>query len=141
MTYIVQPDDRFYVVAYDGLDPLAGRERRRWHPVGSDRSEAEALAKRLHADRAGVAPRTRRTVRLNDFLRLTWLPHKRRQVRAATCYRYAWFVEHYIAPAIGHVPLRRLHADSHLEHLYDQLAPTGGRHGDGLAPRPSSKCT
>lgn len=34
MTYIVQRKDRFYVVAYDGLDPLTGRERRRWHPVG-----------------------------------------------------------------------------------------------------------
>ena len=34
MTYIVQRKDRFYVVAYDGLDPLTGKERRRWHPVG-----------------------------------------------------------------------------------------------------------
>ncbi len=25
MTYIVQRKDRFYVVAYDGLDPLTGR--------------------------------------------------------------------------------------------------------------------
>jgi hypothetical protein len=32
MTYIVQRNDRFYVVAYDGLDPLTGKERRRWHP-------------------------------------------------------------------------------------------------------------
>ena len=30
----------------------------------------------------------------------TWLPRKRRQVRATTAYRYAWFVEHYITP--GH---------------------------------------
>ncbi len=36
MSYIVQRKDRFYVVAYDGLDPLTGRERRRWHPVGHD---------------------------------------------------------------------------------------------------------
>ena len=33
MSYIVQRHSRFYVVAYDGLDPLTGRERRRWHPI------------------------------------------------------------------------------------------------------------
>jgi hypothetical protein len=37
MTYIVQRKDRFDVVAYDGLDPLTGKERRRWHPAGRDR--------------------------------------------------------------------------------------------------------
>ncbi|HNQ07980.1 MAG TPA: hypothetical protein PKH97_12450, partial [Tetrasphaera sp.] len=37
---IVQRQDRFYVVAYDGLDPLTGKERRRWHPAGRDRHEA-----------------------------------------------------------------------------------------------------
>ena len=61
MTYIVQRHNRFYVVAYDGLDPLTGRERRRWHPVGHDRDEAEALAARLDLDRAGTAAGTRRT--------------------------------------------------------------------------------
>jgi len=40
MTCIVQRQDRFYVVAYDGLDPLTGKERRRWHPVGHDRHDA-----------------------------------------------------------------------------------------------------
>ena len=29
MAYIIQCNDRFYVVAYDGLDPLTGRKRRR----------------------------------------------------------------------------------------------------------------
>ena len=86
------------------------------------------------SDRAGVPPARGGPVRLDDFLRSTWLPHKRRQVRATTAYRYAWFVEHYVAPAIGHVPLRRLRAD-HLDDLYDRLATTGGRHGDGLAPK------
>jgi hypothetical protein len=30
MTYIIQRQERFYVVAYDGLDPLTGKERRLW---------------------------------------------------------------------------------------------------------------
>jgi hypothetical protein len=51
MSYIVQRQDRFYVVAYDRLDPLTGRKRRRWHPVGHDRGEAEQLAARLDRER------------------------------------------------------------------------------------------
>ncbi len=38
MTYIVERN-RFYVVSYDGLDPLTGRERRRWIPIGHDRAK------------------------------------------------------------------------------------------------------
>ena len=37
MAYIIERKNRFYVVAYDGLDPLTGKERRRWHPAGHDR--------------------------------------------------------------------------------------------------------
>ncbi len=46
---------QFYVVAYDGLDPLTGKERRRWHPAGHDRSDADALAVRL--DTASIPPK------------------------------------------------------------------------------------
>ncbi len=71
---------------------------------------------------------------LGQFLTETWLPLKRRHVRATTAYRYSWFVDRYINPAIGDVPLRRLRAD-HLDELYEQLATTAGRHGTGLAPK------
>jgi integrase len=134
MTYIVQRRDRFYVVAYDGLDPLTGKERRRWHPVGHDRGEAEAIAERLEYDNVGGAPARGGPTLLSEFLTATWLPLKRRQVRATTAYRYSWFVDRYINPAIGDVPLRRLRAD-HLDGLYDRLATTGGRKGTGLAPK------
>ncbi|HVC99843.1 MAG TPA: tyrosine-type recombinase/integrase [Candidatus Dormibacteraeota bacterium] len=134
MTYIVQRNDRFYVVYYDGLDPLTGKERRRWHPVGHDRGEAESVAARLEADRAGSAPARGGPVSVGEFLTDTWLPLKRRHVRATTAYRYSWFVNRYINPDIGDVPLRRLRAD-HLDGLYDRLATTAGRHGTGLAPK------
>ena len=138
MSYIIQRQNRFYVVAYDGLDPLTGKERRRWHPVGHNRDEAEAIARRLDRDRdrdRAVKPEaTGGQVTLHVFLTENWLPRKRREVRATTAYRYAWFIEHYIAPAIGDVPLRRLRAH-HLEDLYQQLATSGGRRGDGLAPK------
>jgi hypothetical protein len=50
MPYIVERNTRFSVVAYDGLDPLTGRERRRWIPIGHDRTEAEAVAARLDSE-------------------------------------------------------------------------------------------
>jgi hypothetical protein len=30
--------DRWYAVIYEGLDPVTGKERRRWHPAGTCRS-------------------------------------------------------------------------------------------------------
>ena len=134
MSYIVQRQDRFYVVAYDGLDPLTGRERRRWHPVGHDREEAEHLAARLDRERDATFAAPTGPVTFGEYLTNTWIPHKRRQVRATTGYRYAWFVDRYVQPAIGDIPLRRLRAD-HLDTLYDTLANSGGRDGNGLAPK------
>jgi integrase len=134
MAYIIQRKDRFYVVDYDGLDPLTGKERRRWHPAGHDRHEAEPTVSRIERDAAGSAPPRGGPVHLGEFLSDTWLPTRRRHVRASTSYRYTWMVENYINPSIGHDPLRRLRAD-HLDVLYGQLATTGGRHGTGLAPK------
>jgi hypothetical protein len=105
MAYIVQRQNRFYVVAYDGLDPLTGKERRRWHPAGHDRHEAEQMAEqmaeRIERDNAGPAPVRGGPTHLGEFLTDTWLPMKRRHVRATTAYRYSWFVYRYINPAIG----------------------------------------
>ena len=47
MAYIIERNNRFYVVAYDGIDPLTGPERRRWHPAGRSRADAEAIATTL----------------------------------------------------------------------------------------------
>lgn len=134
MTYIVQRKDRFYVVAYDGIDPLTGRERRRWLPVGHNRGEANAIAGRLASERVAPPPAKGGPINLGHFLSDIWLPMKRRHVRATTAYRYAWFVERYVKPAVGEIPLRRLRSD-HLDGLYESLAATGGRTGDGLAPK------
>jgi hypothetical protein len=77
MTYIVQRQDRFYVVDYDGLDPLTGKERRRWHPAGHDRADAEAVAARLDRDRCGTPPAIGGSITVATFLRDTWIPQKR----------------------------------------------------------------
>jgi hypothetical protein len=84
MAYIIQRKDRFYVVAYDGIDPITGRERRRWHPAGHDRDEADQIAARLQRDTIGCAPPRGGTITLGAFLTDTWLPIKRRHVRAST---------------------------------------------------------
>lgn len=47
MTYIPHAKNRFHVVAYDGLDPLPGKERRLWHPVGQNRHDGELAAARI----------------------------------------------------------------------------------------------
>ena len=122
------------MVAYDGLDPLTGKEQRRWHPVGHDRAEAESVAAGLNGDKVAAPPARGGPLLFGDFLTGAWLPLKRRSVRATTAYRYSWFVDRYIVPAVGAVPLRRLRAD-HLDGLYDNLSTSGGRNSSGLAPK------
>ena len=139
MTYIVQRQDRFYVVAYDGLDPLTGRERRRWHSFGHDRADAEDAVKRFDRQRAGSPVPKSGPITLGEFLHDVWLAQKRRQVRATTAYRYSWFVDRYVRPAISDVPLRRLRAD-HLDTFYESLATTGGRDGKGPRQVPLNPC-
>jgi len=55
--YVARKGNRWYAVIYDGLDPVTGRERRSWHPPGTDRAEAEALACRLAAEVNGATTR------------------------------------------------------------------------------------
>ncbi len=134
MTYIVQRQDRFYVVAYDGLDPSAARSGDAGIPSAATAMKPKRSANTSTRDRVDQRPPVTGPITVATFFNETWLPRKRRQVRATTAYRYAWFIERYINPAIGDVPLRRLRVD-HLEALYQQLAVTGGRHGAGIAPK------
>ena len=73
-----------------------------------------------------------------DFLTETWMPQKRRVVRATTAYRYAWFIDRYIQPAVGDIALRRLRPD-HFDSLSEHLGTHGGRHGNGLASKTVSE--
>ena len=36
--YVARKCSRFYAVVYQRLDPITGRECRRWHPAGTDGS-------------------------------------------------------------------------------------------------------
>ncbi len=46
---VARKGNRWYAVVYEGLDPMTGQKRRRWHPAGIDRDDAETLARELAA--------------------------------------------------------------------------------------------
>jgi integrase len=104
--YAARKGDRWYAVIYDGLDPVSGRERRRWHPAGADRADAERLARQLTAEANGRSDEGR-SLSFGAYLTARWLPGKRLTVRATTwdCYRRK--VDRHILPTLGHVPIRR----------------------------------
>lgn len=133
MAYIIERKDRFYVVAYDGIDPLTGRERRCWHPAGRNRVDAEAIAATIERTATPVQVSHTRTT-LGVFLANQWMPCRRTQLGHTTSHRYAWMIDNYINPRLGDVPLRSLRAE-HLDSLYHALLATGSRDGGPLAPK------
>ena len=81
--YVAKRRGRFYAVIYEGLDPVTGRERRRWHPAATDREQAQRLAIRLAAEEQGRADAVR-TLTLGAYLTSQWLPAKKLQLAAGT---------------------------------------------------------
>jgi hypothetical protein len=134
MTYIVNRRDRFYVVAYDGIEDQ-WEERRRWHPAEKNRDDAEELSRQLDHDLPSrpTLPAGRGTT-LGRFLVEDWLPRKRRTLAPTTAYRYAWMTDHYVVPRLGHVHLRRLRAD-HFDDVYTDLQSSGSRAAGALSPK------
>ena len=126
--YVVQKGSRFYAVIYGGVDPITGRERRRWHPAGTDRNEANELAARLAAQASPTQASAGLTVA--TFMLRRWLPAKRVSLRPSTWDGYRRLVELHVVPRLGGIPLRRLQP-SHLEALYSELLASGRRDGLG----------
>ena len=130
--YVAKRRGRFYAVIYEGLDPVTGRERRRWHPAGTDRAEAKRLAARLAAEEQGTVDAVR-ALTFGAYLTGHWLPAKKLQLATSTYRGYERNVQRHILPALGRIELRRLR-HQHIEALYDQLlTPTSGR--PALAPK------
>ena len=71
--YVARKGDRFYAVIYEGIDPNTGRERRRWHPAGTDRASAEQLATDL-ARRRQDDGYERCSLTVAVYLTQRWLP-------------------------------------------------------------------
>lgn len=129
MGYVVEREGRWYAVAYEGLDPLTGADRRRWHRA-PDRAAAQLLV-------AELASRPRRGplgLTLARYLRTRWLPARQARLKPTTHFRYRAMVESYILPHLGRVPLGQLNA-RHLERLYASLLDHGAVDGGALAAK------
>ncbi|MGA7758903.1 MAG: site-specific integrase [Ilumatobacteraceae bacterium] len=129
MSYIVQRNHRFYVVAYNGHDPITGRERRRWHPAGTERTDAVTIQRRIDRQR----PIATCELSMGGFMATTWLATKRGLTRH-TANRYRWMIDHNITPRIGAIRLDALRP-ADLDACYADLTNNGGRRRQGLAPK------
>jgi integrase len=134
MAYIVQRNHRFYVVSYDGIDPITGRHRRRWHPAGRSREDAQAIVARLATDQEARRQRLTSRLTVGSFLVDTWMPLRRRELRPGTANRYEWIIRNYIAPVVGDLQLTSLRAEQ-LDRLYTDLVDRGAANGGPLASK------
>ena len=118
-----------------GTDPATGKRKTITTTVRGTRKQAEKELRRLlHTiDNGEHVDPSRITVR--DWLS-TWLGAVRQEVSPRTHERYSELIQHFLAPAIGHVPVQKL-SPAHIQATYNELA-TGkrrdGRQG-GLSPR------
>lgn len=130
--YVARKGNRWYAVVYEGIDPATGRERRKWHPAGTDQADAERLAAHLASVLDGRNDEVR-ALTFGVYLTTRWLPAKRVVLAETTYDGYRRNVERHIVPALGRIGLRRLRPH-HLEELYNKLLhPTDGSHA--LAPK------
>lgn len=54
MGYVVSKGGRWYAVGYQGIDPMTGRDRRRWHRA-VDEAAAQVVAESLPSAVSGAA--------------------------------------------------------------------------------------
>lgn len=129
--YIAQRRGRFYVVIYEGRDPVTGKEQRRWHPAGTDRGEAERLMKKLATTKTRRVEGVR-SLTVGAYLTSQWLPAKKLHLATSTYRGYERNVQLHVLPVLGRTGLRRLRYQQ-IESLYDSLLhPTSGK---GLSPK------
>ena len=129
--YVKKRGDRYYAVIYEGRDPVTGKERRSWHPAGTNRAEAERLAAKLAATETSRVDAVR-SLTFGAYLTSQWLPAKKLHLATSTYRGYERNVVRHILPALGRVSIRRLRYQQ-IEALYDSLLhPTEGK---GLSPK------
>jgi integrase len=118
-------------VIYEGRDPVTGKERRTWHPAGTDRAEAERLAAKLATTETNRVDAVR-ALTFGAYLTRQWLPAKKLHLATSTHRGYERNVQLHILPTLGKVAIRRLRYQQ-IEALHDTLLrPATGR---GLAPK------
>jgi len=127
--YTVKKGNRYYAVIFEGIDPQTGKERRRWHPAGTSKREAEKLVtdlvKRVNDGR--YKPPDRTTLALQSE---KWLAGQKARLRPSTFDSYRRLVAIHIAPYIGAIPVQKLKAED-LDGLYAKLLEAGRADGHG----------
>ncbi|MCZ7528658.1 MAG: N-terminal phage integrase SAM-like domain-containing protein [Acidimicrobiia bacterium] len=98
--YVAQRRGRFYAVIYEGLDPITGKERRRWYPAGTDRAAAERLAAKLAAEETTRIDAVR-SLTFGAYLTSQWLPAKKLHLATSTHRGYERNVRRHVLPALG----------------------------------------
>jgi integrase len=128
--YTVKKGNQYYAVIYEGIDPVTGREKRRWIPAGPKKGDADKvvndLVRRANAGELAAADR----ITLGDYLTSRWLPTQRSQLRPSTFDSYERNLKLHVIPTIGRVPLQKL-APEDLDSLYTRLLASGRRDGKG----------
>ena len=131
--YTAKKGNRYYAVIYEGVDPATGKERRRWHPAGTRKADADKLVTELvkrHNDGEYRAPQK---VSTGAYLTQRWLPAQRSQLKATTFDSYRRTIELHVLPALGAVQLARLTPED-LDTLYARLLESGRRNTSGHGP-------
>ncbi len=134
--YVVKKGNQYYAVIYEGLDPTTGKERRRWHPGGPRRRDAERLVNELVKRKDDGIYRGPDRLSLGEYLTQRWLPGQKSQLRVSTYDSYRRNIELHIVPRIGGIALQRLVPED-LDGLYAALGTEGRRDGKagGLSPK------
>lgn len=128
--YVVRKGNQHYAVICQGLDPLTGQERRRWHPTRPDRHVAEQRAVKLADDWTNDRSARRSSVTVAVYLTQRWLPANQARLKPSTWAGYARNTRLHVVPRIGRVPLRHLRPD-HIERMYAELSVDGNHTRDG----------
>ena len=96
--YVARKGNRYYAVIYEGIDPLTGRERRRWHPAGTDRAVAETLASRSRRATRRDAATSDGSLTVAVYLTQRWLPSKQLALRPSTWDSYRRNIDLHVVP-------------------------------------------
>lgn len=135
--YVVKKGNQYYAVIYEGLDPTTGKERRRWHPGGPLKRDAERLVNELVKRKDDGTYRGPDRLTLGEYLTTRWLPGQVSQLSPSTYDSYRRNIDLHVIPRIGGVPLQKLAAED-LDGLYAALSTAGGRRDGkkgGLSPK------
>ena len=81
---VVKKGKQYYAVIYEGVDPTTGRERRRWHPGGPLKRDAERLVNDLVKRKDDGTYRGPDRLTLGEYLADRWLPGQVSQLSPST---------------------------------------------------------